>query len=89
MTIVVNAITPNRLPTGGRRLVRIAGSGFRLPPPPPTRGPAPKPSPSMRVLFDGWEAPETRVLSNGTLHVIAPPNDVGPADVTILSLIHI
>lgn len=83
----VVSITPASSRTSGRALVRIVGSGFRLPSAPPTtQGRAPAPPPSVRVLFGAVEAREVHVLSTQLLHVVTPVAAPGTVDVTVQNI---
>lgn len=85
-------VTPNTGPTGGRRVIKITGSGFQLPPSPPLTGKAPPVQPSVEVLFGDVRALETRVMATSLLHVVLPPSDFdlatgpGAVDVTVRNI---
>ena len=63
----ISTITPASGPTGGRSLVELTGTNFKLPPAPPTSGPAPAPEPSVKVEFRQVvvrHTPDGRALSS-------------------------
>lgn len=65
-------ITPNQGQTLGRTLIEITGSNFQLPPPPPDEGVVPVAPPTVRVTFDGVEALDVAVITQGRLIVLNP-----------------
>ena len=72
----LSSITPTTGLSGGRPLVQLAGSGFRLPSPPNPTAPRasayPKPPPSVLVTFDGIAATRVQVVSETLLRCLAP-----------------
>lgn len=57
MTVpTITTVTPSAGPTGGRTLIHVVGTGFRLPDPPPSTGVVPVPGPTVRVDIDGTRA---------------------------------
>lgn len=83
MTVpTVGTVSPNTGRTGGRYLVGVVGTGFRLPAAPPLTGPAPVPPPSVRVWFIDTEGVATEaervdVLSTTQVYALAPSHDAG------------
>ena len=82
----ITSLTPPTGPTGGRTLVDVAGSGFRLPPPPPPSGPTPPPAPTVQILIGGREATNVRVRASDRLTFISPIGDAGAVDVVLRNL---
>lgn len=82
----ITSLTPPTGPTGGRTLVEVLGSGFRLPQPPPPSGPTPPPKPTVQILVAGREATEVRVRASDRLTFISPIGDAGTADVVVRNL---
>ncbi len=78
----IASITPSAGHTGGRTLVEIAGSNFRLPTVPPATGPTTAPPPSVRVTIGGRRARSVEVASATLLRVLTPIHDPSgtPAD---------
>jgi len=85
-TPTINALIPTSGPAGGRALVVVTGSGFRLPPPPPAGGPTTALPPTVVVLVGGRRAEDVRVLSAERLTIRTPPHDAGPADLLVRNL---
>lgn len=83
MTPTVTKVRPNKIPTGGRKLVVVEGSGFQLTKAPSSSGPAPKPVASMRAFFGAEEAVDVRVLTTGLLHLVAPSHMAGTVPLTL------
>ena len=80
----ITAIAPTSGHTGGRTIVEIDGTGFRLPTAQaPVAGVVPEPPASVAVTFGGVPALEVRVVSSALLYVIAPIHDPGPVDVVV------
>lgn len=75
--------TPNVGRTGGAQLLRVRGTGFRLPPAPGPLGSAQAALPTVEVLFGTRRAREVRVLSSELLHVVTPIGDAGLTSITI------
>jgi hypothetical protein len=69
------SVTPNDGHSGGRTLVQLVGTNFKLPNPPPVFGPAPAPPPSVRVKFGGREATDVKVWSATSLYCTTPDHD--------------
>lgn len=69
----ITSISPAIGPTGGKRVVRIEGTNFRLSPAPPASGRPGAVKPSVRVFFGTEEAREVAVLTTGKLNVLTPP----------------
>src|SRR5262245_61737827 len=82
----ITSLTPPTGPTGGRTLVEIAGTGFRLPPPPPPSGTTPPPRPTVQILVGGREATDVRVRASDRLTFISPIGDARPVDVILRNL---
>ena len=82
----ITSLNPPSGPTGGRTLVDVEGSGFRLPAAPPPSGPTPPPRPPMQVLVGGREATEVRVRAPGRLTFLSPIGDAGAVDVVLRNL---
>jgi hypothetical protein len=82
----IDSLTPATGPTGGRTLVDVLGSGFRLPPPPPAEGPAPPVGPTVAVLVGSRPALDVDVLASDRLTFLTPPGEAGPADVVVQNL---
>ena len=74
-------------PTGGRRIVKIWGGNFQLPPEPSLAvSPVPKANPSVAVLFGTEPAREVRVMASSLLHVTTPAHDEGAVALTIKNI---
>lgn len=72
----IESVSPAVGHTGGRALIEIVGTGFRLPvPPAPVNGITPEAPPSVRVLFGSTPALEVAVLSASRLYVTTPIHD--------------
>lgn len=89
----ISAISPTAGHTGGRSLVAIDGTGFRLPvPPPAVNGITPEAPASVRVSFGSgatWTAATSvSVFSSTLLHVLTPIHDPtdDPIDVRVENL---
>lgn len=82
----ITSLTPSSGLTGGRTLVDVVGSGFRLPSPPPPSGPTPPPKPSVQVLVGGREASEVRVRADDRLTFLTPAGDAGPVAVVVRNI---
>jgi len=92
------SVAPALVHTGGRSVVDVAGTGFRVPSlPPPNQGAVSVPAgPGVGVWLDGEPAEEVLVLSTTRLLVRVPPSPVeaikandygeGLVDVTIRNL---
>lgn len=78
----ITSISPRRGHTGGRFLVEILGSGFRVQPVADLGGAAPveEPPQSVRVLFGDDEATDVQVFDEGRLYcrtpIMSPGRDV-------------
>lgn len=68
----IQSITPNQGHTGGRTLVVITGTNFRLPDPPAPTGIVPAFGPTVRVQFDGEDAEDIEVFSDTEIQCITP-----------------
>lgn len=80
----ITSVTPSSGPTRGRRLVKIVGTNFALPPAPVPTGPTPGTiKPAVQVLFGAEPALEVHVLSTTLLHVVSPVKDAGLVSVTV------
>lgn len=82
ITSLDNAIGP----TGGRRILKIVGTNFQLPPGPSAYGITPVANPSVEVLFGTVPAREVRVLTASLLHVITPIHDPGTVALTVRNI---
>lgn len=88
MAVVVTSVSPSSLSSGGKTMVEVLGSGFRLPTTPPasSAGPLPAPKPSVRVYFGNVEALRVRVVSTTRLLVTTPIHDLGTFDVRVVNV---
>lgn len=82
----IDSLTPSTGPTGGRTLVELLGSGFRLPPAPPGKGPTGPLPRTVEVVVGGRRAADIRVIGEGRLTFLTPLHDAGPADVVVRNL---
>lgn len=75
----ISSISPRRGHTGGRFLVEILGSGFRVQPEGEigTGAPIPPPPQSVRVFFGADEALDVQVWAEGRLYCRTPIMDPG------------
>lgn len=73
-------------PTGGRRVIKIWGGNFQLPPEPAANGVTPTANPSVEVLFGTVPAREVRVLARSLLHVVTPIHDPGTVAITVRNI---
>ncbi len=80
-TPTITSVSPTVLPTRGRVLMRVEGTGFRLPPEPPATGPVPPPPPTMRAWFGSIECRRVRVFSDTLVYLYVPPG--GPGDLVL------
>lgn len=72
-TPTIASVSPTSGPAGGRHLVTITGTNFRLPPTPPVgllNGAEPK---TVRVKFGAETATRAFVISATSIHVFVPP----------------
>jgi hypothetical protein len=83
MVPTITSVSPVAGPAGGRQLVQITGTGFRLAPAPPASGPAPTPAPSVQVTFGGLKATQVAVLSALSLLCLTPVSALGAVDVAV------
>lgn len=86
MAVTITSISPMIGHTGGRSLVTIDGSGFRLPTAQAAAsGITPEPPPSVRVSFGGVVAKSVAVASSTLLFVTTAIGDPtnGPVDVVV------
>jgi len=79
----ITSMVPATGPAGGRTLVELQGSGFRLPLAPPPTGPTAPPRPTVHVLVGGRAADDVRVIDATRLTFLSPLGDPGPADVAV------
>lgn len=79
----LSSITPSSGHTGGRQLVELVGTNFRLPTAPPLTGKTTAPKPSLRVTIGGEEASNVRVLSATKAWCLTPIHDPTPAPVAV------
>ena len=82
----ITSLSPTTGPTGGKILVEILGSGFRLPPIPPTGptdGIVPK---TVDVQFDGVSATGVQVIADGRLTCLPVSHLAATVDVKIINL---
>lgn len=88
--VTITAVSPTIGHTGGKTLVLIEGSGFRLPtiPDPDDNGITPEGPPSVVVTFGGVRATTVRVASTGLLYVTTAPADetAEPVDVVVTNI---
>lgn len=93
----ISAITPNTVHTGGKSLVEITGTNFKVPTlPPPANEPYTTAAPTIAVLFGAVEALEVSVVSTTRLFALVPRSPIeisgatnygeGSVDVTIRNL---
>jgi hypothetical protein len=73
----ISGVTPALGHTGGGTLVRIDGTGFKLPEAPASTGVVPEPPASVRVFLGGTEARLVRVASATRLYVTTERRDPG------------
>lgn len=85
-TPTITTITPTTGHTGGKMLVEIAGTGFRLPTAPPAQGIAPVPARSVRVFFGTVEADAVLVAGADLLYCTSPIHDPGKVGVTVQNI---
>ncbi len=72
----IASVTPGEGHTGGKTLVEITGTNFKLDPAPAPTGPTtPAPFPPMRVLFGDKPATSVSVVSSTQLYCLTPIND--------------
>ncbi len=82
----LSSVTPNTSRTGGRVLVRLTGTGFRLQATPPALGrPAPL-APSIEVRLGGVRALEAFAVSDVEAYALVPPRAAGVVAVTLQNL---
>lgn len=74
-TPTIANVTPAEGHTGGRTLVEITGTGFRLPTSPAPTGPTSAPPPSVRVTFGTVAASNVAIFSSTLLSCLTPEND--------------
>jgi hypothetical protein len=79
----VLTVTPGAGHTGGRTVVEVTGTNFRLPTPPAPTGITTPPPPSVQVLFGGKLATAVAVVSPTLLYCQAPIHDPGTVDVVV------
>lgn len=84
----LTSITPSSGHTGGRQLVELLGTNFRLPTAPAALGKTSAPKPTVRVMIGGEEALNVRVLSATKLWCLTPIHDptTAPVAVTVQNL---
>lgn len=87
----VATVSPTSGRTGGRFLVGITGTNFKLPVAPPAQGPVPKPPPTVRVWFIDannvlTEAERVDVVSATMLYVLVPSHDPGAVSVRVANV---
>lgn len=82
----LTAVTPGEGHTGGRTVVELTGTGFKLPNPPAPTGKTTAPPPSMRVLFGGRPAMNIAVTSATQLYCQTPIHDPGLVDVVVQNI---
>ncbi len=83
-TPTIAAITPSTGHTGGRTLVEITGTGFRVPEYPPSAGATDTPI-TVRVTFGGEEAEVFGIVDEETLLVLTPSHDESGVPATALN----
>lgn len=71
----ISAVTPNEGHTGGKTLVEVTGTNFRLPTPAPATGPTTPLPASVRVKFGGNIATNVEVWSATRLYCLTPEHD--------------
>lgn len=82
----ITTITPAFGHTGGREMIRVDGTGFRLPPTPPASGPVPVGEPTVRVELNGKRSPRVLVASATLLYFVSPIQDAGAQTVVLRNL---
>ena len=75
----ITTIAPAAGPTGGRQLVTITGTNFRLPTPYAGTGVAPVPDPTVSVTFGGVAATDVQVAAATEVTCLTPVGDHGVA----------
>lgn len=76
-------VTPDAGHSGGRTLIEITGTNFKLPDPPPATGKTTAPPPTVQVLFGTKLATAVAVTEAGQLYCLTPINDPGTVSVTV------
>jgi len=66
--LAVDSVSPSSVPTEGGFQVTVEGTGF---------------TPGTRASFDGRDGLHHEFVDSGTLRIVAPPNQAGPADVRL------
>ena len=83
----ISSVTPNVGHTGGRNVIVLAGTNFRLPPAPPATGPTngivPK---TVKVTLGGVDATDVRVFSATELDCRPGIHDPGAVSVVVQNL---
>jgi hypothetical protein len=93
----IATISPDNVPTGGRTLIEITGTNFKVPTlPPALLEPSPDPIPTVEVLFNTTPGTEVAVISATRLFILVPKSPIsvnaannygeGSVDVTINNL---
>jgi hypothetical protein len=93
----ISAISPNTVHTGGKSLVEISGTNFKVPTlPPPANEPYTTGTPTVAVLFGTEESTEVSVVSATRLFALIPRSPIeiskttnygeGSVDVTVRNL---
>ena len=74
-SFLITSLSPSVVHTGGRTIIEIIGTGFRLPAiPPPSKAISVQPPPSVAVTFDGVSALNVAVVSSTRMIVEVPPS---------------
>ena len=93
----ITTISPNEVHTGGRTLIEITGTNFKVPTiPPPIDTPYTTSTPTVEVLFDTVASEEVSVVSETRLFVLVPRSPLelsaatnygeGAVDITLRNL---
>lgn len=82
----ITSITPARGHTGGRTLVEIVGTGFKLPASSPAEGLTPTPAQTGKVLFGTTPALVVAVAGADLLYCQTPIHDPGLVGVTVQNI---
>lgn len=78
----IATVSPDRGHTGGRMIVEITGTGFRL----PTIGVDQFPARTVAVYFGAARSPKVDVATDGRLFALTPKHEVGAADVRVVNV---
>lgn len=83
----ISSINPTSGLTGGRNLVTVVGTNFRIPPDPPAAGPTNGQVPqTVRITIGGKLATQIEVWSATKLTFLSPIHDAGAVNVVLQNL---